>query len=96
MAMEVDSVSLRMKQRITSIPEMQNLSKEVGQLTKVRITLIQKEPRLGFIHLRHMTFFLPGSHLTMVNSKGKLLPDVASLFIMIFASVQVAVLQMVS
>ncbi|XP_033368473.1 alanine--tRNA ligase, mitochondrial isoform X3 [Parus major] len=35
LAMEVDSVSLRMKQRITSIPEMQNLSKEVGQLTKV-------------------------------------------------------------
>uniref|UniRef100_A0A8C3J8K3 Alanine--tRNA ligase n=1 Tax=Calidris pygmaea TaxID=425635 RepID=A0A8C3J8K3_9CHAR len=35
LAMEVDSVSLRMKQRSTSIPEMQNLSKEVGQLTKV-------------------------------------------------------------
>ncbi|XP_032911735.1 alanine--tRNA ligase, mitochondrial [Catharus ustulatus] len=35
LATEVDSVSLRMKQRITSIPEMQNLSKEVGQLTKV-------------------------------------------------------------
>ncbi|XP_053793704.1 alanine--tRNA ligase, mitochondrial isoform X2 [Vidua chalybeata] len=35
LAMEVDSVSLRMKQSITSIPEMQNLSKEVGQLTKV-------------------------------------------------------------
>nr|XP_002187191.3 alanine--tRNA ligase, mitochondrial [Taeniopygia guttata] len=35
LAVEVDSVSLRMKQRITSIPEMQNLSKEVGQLTKV-------------------------------------------------------------
>uniref|UniRef100_A0A8C5TTB6 Alanine--tRNA ligase n=1 Tax=Malurus cyaneus samueli TaxID=2593467 RepID=A0A8C5TTB6_9PASS len=35
LAMEVDSVSLRMKQRITSIPEMQNLSKEVGQLTQV-------------------------------------------------------------
>uniref|UniRef100_A0A8C0VCY6 Alanine--tRNA ligase n=1 Tax=Cyanistes caeruleus TaxID=156563 RepID=A0A8C0VCY6_CYACU len=35
LAMEVDSVSLRMKQRITSIPKMQDLSKEVGQLTKV-------------------------------------------------------------
>ncbi|XP_009080030.1 PREDICTED: alanine--tRNA ligase, mitochondrial, partial [Acanthisitta chloris] len=35
LAIEVDSVSLRMKQRSTSIPEMQNLSKEVGQLTKV-------------------------------------------------------------
>ncbi|XP_075002880.1 alanine--tRNA ligase, mitochondrial isoform X4 [Calonectris borealis] len=35
LAMEVDSISLRMKQRSTSIPEMQNLSKEVGQLTKV-------------------------------------------------------------
>ncbi|NXX97199.1 SYAM protein, partial [Centropus bengalensis] len=35
LAMEVDSVSLRMKQRNTSIPEMQNLSREVGQLTKV-------------------------------------------------------------
>ncbi|XP_008948129.1 PREDICTED: alanine--tRNA ligase, mitochondrial, partial [Merops nubicus] len=35
LAVEVDSVSLRMKQRTTSIPEMQNLSKEVGQLTKV-------------------------------------------------------------
>ncbi|NWH61993.1 SYAM protein, partial [Geococcyx californianus] len=35
LAMEVDSVSLRMKQRNTSILEMQNLSKEVGQLTKV-------------------------------------------------------------
>ncbi|NWR70998.1 SYAM protein, partial [Centropus unirufus] len=35
LAMEVDSVSLRMKQRSTSIPEMQNLSREVGQLTKV-------------------------------------------------------------
>ncbi|KAJ7413521.1 Alanine--tRNA ligase, mitochondrial [Pitangus sulphuratus] len=35
LAMEVDSVSLRMKQRSTSISEMQNLSKEVGQLTKV-------------------------------------------------------------
>jgi len=37
--MEVDSVSIRMKQkRITSVLEMQNLSKEVGQLTKVRTT----------------------------------------------------------
>uniref|UniRef100_A0A8V0Z612 Alanine--tRNA ligase n=1 Tax=Gallus gallus TaxID=9031 RepID=A0A8V0Z612_CHICK len=36
LAMEVDSVSIRMKQkRITSVLEMQNLSKEVGQLTKV-------------------------------------------------------------
>ncbi|KAM6083577.1 alanine--tRNA ligase, mitochondrial isoform 3-T3 [Theristicus caerulescens] len=35
LAMEVDSLSLRMKQRSTSIPEMQKLSKEVGQLTKV-------------------------------------------------------------
>ncbi|NWW43219.1 SYAM protein, partial [Pedionomus torquatus] len=35
LAVEVDSVSLRMKQGSTSIPEMQNLSKEVGQLTKV-------------------------------------------------------------
>ncbi|NWI90036.1 SYAM protein, partial [Pitta sordida] len=35
LAMEVDSVSLRMEQRSNSIPEMQNLSKEVGQLTKV-------------------------------------------------------------
>ncbi|NXI49420.1 SYAM protein, partial [Chloroceryle aenea] len=35
LAMEVDSVSLRMKQMNTSIPEVQNLSKEVGQLTKV-------------------------------------------------------------
>ncbi|XP_029890209.1 alanine--tRNA ligase, mitochondrial isoform X6 [Aquila chrysaetos chrysaetos] len=35
LAMEVDSVSLRMKERSTSIPEMQNLSKEVGQLTKM-------------------------------------------------------------
>ncbi|KAM9239859.1 alanine--tRNA ligase, mitochondrial isoform 2-T2 [Leptosomus discolor] len=35
LAVEVDSVSLRMKQRSTSLPEMQNLSKEVGQLTKV-------------------------------------------------------------
>ncbi|KFU84719.1 hypothetical protein M959_06360, partial [Chaetura pelagica] len=35
LAMEVDSLSLRMKQRSTSIPEMQNLSKEVGQLTQV-------------------------------------------------------------
>lgn len=43
LAMEVDSVSLRMKQRITSIPEMQNLSKEVGQLTKVRITLLYRK-----------------------------------------------------
>ncbi|KAM9608219.1 alanine--tRNA ligase, mitochondrial isoform 6-T7 [Morphnus guianensis] len=34
LAMEVDSVSLRMKERSASIPEMQNLSKEVGQLTK--------------------------------------------------------------
>ncbi|XP_052661741.1 alanine--tRNA ligase, mitochondrial isoform X6 [Harpia harpyja] len=35
LAMEVDSVSLRMKERSASIPEMQNLSKEVGQLTKM-------------------------------------------------------------
>ncbi|XP_054018383.1 alanine--tRNA ligase, mitochondrial isoform X1 [Dryobates pubescens] len=35
LAVEVDSLSLRMQQRSTSIPEMQNLSKEVGQLTKV-------------------------------------------------------------
>ncbi|XP_074899057.1 alanine--tRNA ligase, mitochondrial isoform X6 [Buteo buteo] len=35
LAMEVDSVSLRMKERSTSIPQMQNLSKEVGQLTKM-------------------------------------------------------------
>uniref|UniRef100_A0A8B9MLB0 Alanine--tRNA ligase n=1 Tax=Accipiter nisus TaxID=211598 RepID=A0A8B9MLB0_9AVES len=35
LAMEVDSVSLRMKERITLIPEMQNISKEVGQLTKM-------------------------------------------------------------
>ncbi|NXG42308.1 SYAM protein, partial [Psilopogon haemacephalus] len=35
LAIEVDSLSLRMQQRNTSIPEMQNLSKEVGQLTKV-------------------------------------------------------------
>ncbi|KFR06493.1 hypothetical protein N306_02423, partial [Opisthocomus hoazin] len=35
LAMEVDSLSLRVKQRSTSIPEMQNLSKEVGQMTKV-------------------------------------------------------------
>ncbi|NXE48567.1 SYAM protein, partial [Casuarius casuarius] len=35
LAMEVDSVSIRMKQGSTSIPEVQNLSKEVGQLTKV-------------------------------------------------------------
>ncbi|XP_048791535.1 alanine--tRNA ligase, mitochondrial isoform X2 [Lagopus muta] len=36
LAMEVDSVSIRMKQRrSTSVLEMQNLSKEVGQLTKV-------------------------------------------------------------
>ncbi|XP_049686968.1 alanine--tRNA ligase, mitochondrial isoform X3 [Accipiter gentilis] len=34
LAMEVDSVSLRMKERITLIPEVQNISKEVGQLTK--------------------------------------------------------------
>lgn len=39
---------------------------------------------------------MSGSHLTMVNSKGKLLPAVASLVIRIFASVQVAVLQMAS
>ncbi|XP_064014897.1 alanine--tRNA ligase, mitochondrial isoform X2 [Pogoniulus pusillus] len=35
LAIEVDSLSLRMQQGSTSIPEMQNLSKEVGQLTKV-------------------------------------------------------------
>ncbi|XP_049686970.1 alanine--tRNA ligase, mitochondrial isoform X4 [Accipiter gentilis] len=35
LAMEVDSVSLRMKERITLIPEVQNISKEVGQLTKM-------------------------------------------------------------
>ncbi|XP_032040530.1 alanine--tRNA ligase, mitochondrial [Aythya fuligula] len=35
LAVEVDSVSIRMKQRSTSVAEMQNLSKEVGQLTKV-------------------------------------------------------------
>ncbi|NXJ06813.1 SYAM protein, partial [Odontophorus gujanensis] len=36
LAMEVDSVSIRMKQRTsTSLLEIQNLSKEVGQLTKV-------------------------------------------------------------
>ncbi|NWU98002.1 SYAM protein, partial [Upupa epops] len=35
--MDVDSVSLRMKQGSTSIHEMQKLSKEVGQLTKVVI-----------------------------------------------------------
>lgn len=42
LAMEVDSVSLRMKERITLIPEMQNISKEVGQLTKVRITFLYR------------------------------------------------------
>lgn len=47
LATEVDSVSLRMKQRITSIPEMQNLSKEVGQLTKVRITLLYRKSPAG-------------------------------------------------
>lgn len=47
LAMEVDSVSLRMKQRITSIPEMQNLSKEVGHLTKVRVTLPCRKPSMG-------------------------------------------------
>uniref|UniRef100_A0A8B9PG74 Alanine--tRNA ligase n=1 Tax=Apteryx owenii TaxID=8824 RepID=A0A8B9PG74_APTOW len=35
LAMEVDSLSIRLKQGSTSIPEVQNLSKEVGQLTKV-------------------------------------------------------------
>ncbi|KAM8809470.1 alanine--tRNA ligase, mitochondrial [Eudromia elegans] len=35
LAVEVDSVSIRMKQGSTSIPDMQNLSKEVGQLTLV-------------------------------------------------------------
>lgn len=35
LAVEVDSVSIRMKQRSSSVAEMQNLSKEVGQLTKV-------------------------------------------------------------
>ncbi|XP_010212319.1 PREDICTED: alanine--tRNA ligase, mitochondrial, partial [Tinamus guttatus] len=35
LAMEVDSVSIRMKQGSTSIPDVQHLSKEVGQLTQV-------------------------------------------------------------
>ncbi|NXD14594.1 SYAM protein, partial [Nothocercus nigrocapillus] len=35
LAMEVDSVSVRMKQGSTSIPDVQHLSKEVGQLTQV-------------------------------------------------------------
>jgi len=43
LAMEVDSLSLRVKQRSTSIPEMQNLSKEVGQMTKVRITCLYRK-----------------------------------------------------
>lgn len=46
--------------------------------------------------MRHMTFSLSGSHLTVVGSHGKLLPAVASLIIWIFASVQVAVLHMAS
>lgn len=51
---------------------------------------------MGSIHLRYMTSSLPGSHPTMVNSKGKLLPAVASLITKISTSVQVPLLQMTS
>lgn len=57
LAMEVDSVALRMKQRITSIPEMQHLSKEVGQLTKVRITSCTEKSQHGLYTFEAHGFF---------------------------------------
>lgn len=78
MATEVDSVSIRMKQRSTSIAEMQNLSKEVGQLTEVRITFLYRRI-LAWALLRPMTSSPVGSHLTGVTSKEKLLLAGASL-----------------
>lgn len=48
---------------------------------------VQKNPSMGSIHLRHMASVLLSSLLTMVNSKGMLLPASATSVAKISASI---------